>query len=705
MGLVLDYVKVYPPIEQYCHENDLIGEIKVHRDDNNPPHIVYSLNGNKNEDPVYGYVNINNNNGKIYLTIDGVNAINQDYPDNPNKEIKELKFQVLAKDSELGDTLTTEVQIGVVRIHDEPPKIIDKVIYDIYQEDSKENERVLDIRTAFPSFFYTTSNLVKIPEADIGRVVLSSDGVDYVKNIVFDNPNVTKSLDFSITIQDQQNSLTLVKNFQIPIKPGKALDQIPKKSILEEIGANLGQDLAKKIETNRLKIEHEKFLNDLIFNEQIDYSSDINTSTFDSFYGKAIAELIFKNKDDSDSSNSNSSDTILNHIDYAYNKFINTISYIQQKSINDTINNFNENIYNTLSKNDIDIASINTNNYIFNDQPYLNLIYESFLEAVKYSKDYINDALEYVSKAIVDVANNLDNLIFKLGIDLVNFKHKEYCDFKKDTSDRLSTLESLVTNIRKEICGESDNLFGQGCYSDSDTPIKTRLDTDEANIAKNTSDISSINNKSLEDWGTDTAWKFTSTTSTSGTLEHGGTTVINRSSSTDLYIGTSTFSNVKIVASTATATFDSNGLNLGSNTLTANLCDCTATKAKYADIAEYYDSDKIYEIGTIMAVGGEKEVTSFSKLNNNLIGIISDKPGFILNSDTKFEIPALIGLKGRIKVKSKEFIKKGSRVYASLINDGFATVKENKYLIGYALKDSEMQNNENYLTLIYFKGI
>ena len=36
----------------------------------------------------------------------------------------------------------------------------------------------------------------------------------------------------------------------------------------------------------------------------------------------------------------------------------------------------------------------------------------------------------------------------------------------------------------------------------------------------------------------------------------------------------------------------------------------TATAANYADLAEMYLADSEYEIGTVLMVGGEKEVTS-----------------------------------------------------------------------------------------------
>ena len=35
----------------------------------------------------------------------------------------------------------------------------------------------------------------------------------------------------------------------------------------------------------------------------------------------------------------------------------------------------------------------------------------------------------------------------------------------------------------------------------------------------------------------------------------------------------------------------------------------TATSANWSDLAERYESDKIYKAGTVLAIGGDKEVT------------------------------------------------------------------------------------------------
>ena len=40
----------------------------------------------------------------------------------------------------------------------------------------------------------------------------------------------------------------------------------------------------------------------------------------------------------------------------------------------------------------------------------------------------------------------------------------------------------------------------------------------------------------------------------------------------------------------------------------------TATAAQYADLAERYEADKLYQAGTVMSFGGEKEITESAKM-------------------------------------------------------------------------------------------
>ena len=77
----------------------------------------------------------------------------------------------------------------------------------------------------------------------------------------------------------------------------------------------------------------------------------------------------------------------------------------------------------------------------------------------------------------------------------------------------------------------------------------------------------------------------------------------------------------------------------------------TVLRARWGDICEYYISDKKYEPGTLVMFGGEKEVTISNGCTVN--GIVTTKPGFILNGDAtnSNKISVGIALVGRVPVK------------------------------------------------------
>jgi|688.fasta_scaffold60987_4 hypothetical protein len=102
---------------------------------------------------------------------------------------------------------------------------------------------------------------------------------------------------------------------------------------------------------------------------------------------------------------------------------------------------------------------------------------------------------------------------------------------------------------------------------------------------------------------------------------------------------------------------------------TANLITATATQARYADLAEKYLSDSEYDVGTVMMVGGDKEVTA-SKLGSRAIGVISENPAYMMNSELVDGV--YIALKGRVPVKVIGPVAKGSRLIAG--DDGTARV-------------------------------
>lgn len=126
------------------------------------------------------------------------------------------------------------------------------------------------------------------------------------------------------------------------------------------------------------------------------------------------------------------------------------------------------------------------------------------------------------------------------------------------------------------------------------------------------------------------------------------------------------------------------------DTLYASIFSGTATSALYADLAEKYISDVQYPIGTVVEIGGSKEITLFK--GGSLAGVISEKPGFMLNSESTGQY---VALKGKIPVLCSSVIKKGQYCVASNAKAGEVIgvdkVNVGPYMldiVGIALEDS-----------------
>lgn len=123
--------------------------------------------------------------------------------------------------------------------------------------------------------------------------------------------------------------------------------------------------------------------------------------------------------------------------------------------------------------------------------------------------------------------------------------------------------------------------------------------------------------------------------------------------------------------------------NPSTHTLTAGIFSGTATNARYADLAEKYLADAEYEIGTVISVGGEAEVTASNITNqHSVLGVVSGKPAYLMNSE--LEDGTTIALKGRVPVKVIGPVKKGDRLAPSM-EAGLATVKNEKDAWSFAI--------------------
>jgi len=207
---------------------------------------------------------------------------------------------------------------------------------------------------------------------------------------------------------------------------------------------------------------------------------------------------------------------------------------------------------------------------------------------------------------------------------------------------RFSGLSDLADNIQG---GQSGSIVYQ---SASDTTAFLPLG--------NQNEVLSVGSGGQLDWVPITSLVNTGSAST--------ITINQTNDSSTHYItfvsGTSGFQDIKI---------DSTGLtyNPASNTLTAVNFAGQASTAGYADLAEKYLADKEYDVGTVLMVGGDKEVTACS-IGSRAIGAVSANPAYLMNRD--LENGTNVALKGRVPVKVIGPILKGQKLVAH--NDGVA---------------------------------
>jgi len=92
-----------------------------------------------------------------------------------------------------------------------------------------------------------------------------------------------------------------------------------------------------------------------------------------------------------------------------------------------------------------------------------------------------------------------------------------------------------------------------------------------------------------------------------------------------------------------------------------------AMEAEFADMAEIYVADDMLVPGNIVKLGGSKEITKTTQeFDDQVFGIISTAPGFLLNSKMKMaEYAYPVALKGRVPCVVKGPVKKGQRIVAS----------------------------------------
>ena len=107
--------------------------------------------------------------------------------------------------------------------------------------------------------------------------------------------------------------------------------------------------------------------------------------------------------------------------------------------------------------------------------------------------------------------------------------------------------------------------------------------------------------------------------------------------------------------------------NIGSSGSFFNRVFATSTTALYADVAERFAADEVMEPGTVVELGGEKEITrSIEPLSEKVFGVISARAAFLMNGGAgEDHTHPPVAMTGRVPVKVIGQIRKGDRLVAA----------------------------------------
>lgn len=126
--------------------------------------------------------------------------------------------------------------------------------------------------------------------------------------------------------------------------------------------------------------------------------------------------------------------------------------------------------------------------------------------------------------------------------------------------------------------------------------------------------------------------------------------------------GTATVSLGNIVNNNA------NGVgNIGTSSGYFNTIFAKATSAEYADLAERFEADTAYPPGTVVMLGGAKEITAaVEDATDEVFGVISTRPAYTMNGaagDDATHPP--IAMTGRVPVRVIGAVRKGDRLVSA----------------------------------------
>ena len=107
-------------------------------------------------------------------------------------------------------------------------------------------------------------------------------------------------------------------------------------------------------------------------------------------------------------------------------------------------------------------------------------------------------------------------------------------------------------------------------------------------------------------------------------------------------------------------------------TIYATTFSGNASTANYADLAERFEADEVYDAGTVVELGGINEITeAVEELTDNVFGVISTNAAYLMNAGAgASDTHPPVAMNGRVPVKVIGTVKKGDRLVSA--GNGFA---------------------------------
>lgn len=120
----------------------------------------------------------------------------------------------------------------------------------------------------------------------------------------------------------------------------------------------------------------------------------------------------------------------------------------------------------------------------------------------------------------------------------------------------------------------------------------------------------------------------------------------------------------------------------------------TAITASYADLAERFESDSVYQPGTVVELGGSKEITAASQdLSDQVFGVISTRAGFLMNGEAGTDLThPPVAMQGRVPVRVIGRISKGDRLVSA--GAGLARAAEKNEITAFNVIGRSLENKD-----------